>query len=119
MTSMVGIDPVFTREKVSVRSAEYVGSADRADPSISPIFADLHGVTPILIQAGSHEILLDDSIRLARRAAIDDVDITLDVTPGVPHGFQAFAAILDEGDAALARAAAFLDQHLSWAEGTV
>ena len=113
MTSMVGIDPVFTREKVSVRAADYVGSADPADPSISPIFADLRGVSPILIQAGSHEILLDDSIRLARRAAIDDVAVTLDVTPGVPHGFQAFAAMLDEGDAALARAAAFLDQHLS------
>jgi monoterpene epsilon-lactone hydrolase len=103
---------------VSVRAADYVGSSDPADPSISPIFADLYGLTPILIQAGSHEILLDDSIRLARRAAIDDVDITLDVTPGVPHGFEAFAAILDEGDAALARVAAFLDQHLSWAEAT-
>jgi acetyl esterase/lipase len=113
MTSMVGIDPVFTREKVSVRAADYVGSADPADPSISPIFADLRGVSPILIQAGSHEILLDDSIRLARRAAIDDVAVTLDVTPGVPHGFQAFAAMLDEGDAALARAATFLHQHLS------
>jgi acetyl esterase/lipase len=118
MTSKVGIDPVFTREKVSVRAADYVGSTDPADPSISPIFADLLGLTPILIQAGSHEVLLDDSIRLARRAAIDDVAVTLDVTPGVPHGFQAFAAILDEGDAALARAAAFLDQHLSWAEAT-
>jgi epsilon-lactone hydrolase len=118
MTSMVGIDPVFTHEKVSVRAADYIGSAYPADPSISPIFADLHGVTPILIRAGSHEILLDDSIRLARRAAIDDVDITLDVTPGVPHGFQAFAAILDEGDAALARAATFLDQHLSRATVT-
>jgi acetyl esterase/lipase len=113
MTSMVGIDPAFTREKVSVRAADYVGSADPADPSISPIFADLRGVSPILIQVGSHEILLDDSIRLARRAAIDDVAVTLDVTPGVPHGFQAFAAMLEEGDAALARAAAFLDQHLS------
>jgi monoterpene epsilon-lactone hydrolase len=118
MTSMVGIDPVFTREKVSVRAADYVGSADPADPSISPIFADLRGESPILIQAGSHEILLDDSIRLARRAAIDDVAVTLDVTPGVPHGFQAFAAMLDEGDAALARAAAFLDQHLSRATVT-
>ena len=118
MTSKVGIDPVFTREKVSVRAADYVGSTDPTDPSISPIFADLHGLAPILIQAGSHEILLDDSIRLARRAAIDDVDITLDVTPGVPHGFQAFAAILDEGDAALTRAAAFLDHHLSRAEAT-
>jgi monoterpene epsilon-lactone hydrolase len=115
MTSMIGIDPAFTREKVSVRAAEYVGSADPADPAISPIFADLHGLSPILIQAGSHEILLDDSIRLARRAAIDDIAVTLDVTPGVPHGFQAFAAMLEEGDAALTRAAAFLDHHLSWA----
>ena len=48
---------------------------------------------------------VDDSIRLARRAASDDVAVTLDVTPGVPHGFQAFAAMLEEGDAALARAA--------------
>ena len=79
---MVGIDPVFTREKVSVRAADYIGSATPAAPSISPIFADLHGLPPILIQAGSHEILLDDSIRLARLAAIDDVDTTLDVTPG-------------------------------------
>jgi acetyl esterase/lipase len=118
MTSMVGIDPVFTPEKVSVRAADYVGSADPTDPAISPMFADLRGVSPILIQAGSHEILLDDSIRLARRAAIDDVAVTLDVTPGVPHGFQAFAAMLEEGDAALARAAAFLDQHLSRAAVT-
>jgi epsilon-lactone hydrolase len=119
MISMVGIDPVFTREKVSVRAADYVGSANPADPLVSPIFADLHGVAPILIQAGSHEILLDDSIRLARLAAINDIDVTLQVTPGVPHGFQAFAAILDEGDTALTRAAAFLDQHLSWADRTV
>jgi acetyl esterase/lipase len=71
MASLVGIDPVFTREKVSVRAADYVGSAD---PSISPIFADFRGVSPILIQAGSHEILLDDSIRLARRAALAFLD---------------------------------------------
>jgi len=118
ITSLVEIDPAFTPEKVSVRAADYVGSADPTDPAISPIFADLRGLSPILIQAGSHEILLDDSIRLARRAAIDDVAVTLDVTPGVPHGFQAFAAILDEGDAALARAAAFVSQHLSRAAVT-
>jgi acetyl esterase/lipase len=119
VTSLVGIDPAFTREKVSVRAADYVGSADPADPSISPIFADFRGVSPILIQAGSHEILLDDSIRLARRGAIDDVAVTLDATPRVPHGFQAFAAMLEEWDAALARAAALLDQHLSRAAVTV
>jgi acetyl esterase/lipase len=113
MASKIGIDPAFIPEKVSVRAVEYVGSAIAADPLISPIFADLHGLSPILIQGGSNEILLDDSIRLARRAATDDVSVTLDVTPGVPHLFQAFASMLDEGDAALTRAARFLDHHLS------
>jgi epsilon-lactone hydrolase len=69
------------------------------------------GLPPLLIQAGSHEVLLDDAIRLAARAASDDVAVTLDVTPGVPHVFQAFAAILDEGEAALTRAGAFLRAH--------
>jgi len=119
MTSKIGIDPAFVPEKVRVRAAEYVGSSDPTDPSISPIHADLHGLPPILIQAGSHEILLDDSIRLARRAATDDVAVTLDVTPGVPHLFQAFAPMLDEGDAALTRAAAFLDHHLSRPANTI
>jgi len=65
----------------------------------------------LLIQAGSHEILLDDAIRLAARAASDDVAVTLDVVPGVPHVFQAFAAILDEGEDALTRAGTFLGAH--------
>jgi epsilon-lactone hydrolase len=66
----------------------------------------------MLIQAGSHEILLDDSTRLAARAAAADVAVTLDVTPQVPHLFQAFSAVLDEGDAALSRVEAFLRSRL-------
>jgi epsilon-lactone hydrolase len=112
MTAKVGIDPSFVPGKVGVRAADYVGAADPADPFISPVFADLTGLAPLLIQAGSHEILLDDSTRLAARAAAADVAVTLDVTPGVPHLFQAFAAILDEGDAALSRVTAFLSDHL-------
>ena len=90
---------------------DYVAGADAADPRISPIFGDLAGLPPLLIQVGSHEILLSDALRLAVRAARDDVAVTLEVTPGVPHVFQGFAAMLDEGDAALARASAFLDEH--------
>lgn len=112
MTSKVGIDPAFVPEKVRVRAADYVGDADPADPGISPIFADLRGLPPPLIQAGSYEILLDDSVRLAARAAAADVPVTLEVTPGVPHVFQAFAAMLDEGDAALDEVTRFLKAHL-------
>ena len=57
---------------------------------------------------GSNEILLSDAVRLAGRAALADVPVTLEVTPGVPHVFQGFAAMLDEGNAALDRAATFL-----------
>ena len=82
MTEKVGIDPSFVPEKVQIRANDYVASADPANPAISPLFADLRGLPPTLIQAGSNEILLDDSARLAARAASDDVAVILDVTPG-------------------------------------
>ena len=115
MQDKVGIDPSFVPEKVQVRAKDHVASADPADPAdpgISPLFASLKGLPPILIQGGSNEILLDDSTRLAARAAADDVAVILDVTPGVPHLFQAFAAIVEEGDLALGRVANFLSVHL-------
>jgi acetyl esterase/lipase len=108
MTGKADVDPSFTAEAVAVRVRDYVGAADAAHPLISPVFAELRGLPPLLIQAGSHEVLLDDAVRLAARAAADDVAVTLDVTPGVPHLFQAFAGMLDEGEAALRRAADFL-----------
>ena len=63
--------------------------------SSAPIFADLSGLPPLIIQAGSHEVLLDDAVRLAQQAATADVEVTLDITPGVPHVFQAYYPILD------------------------
>ena len=107
------IDPILTPEGLRLRVPDYVGSADAANPRISPVFGDLRGLPPLLIQVGSHEILLSDALRLAGRAAIDEVAVTLEVTPGVPHVFQGYAAMLDEGDAALDRAAAFLETRFA------
>ena len=109
------VDPVITAEAVRVRARDYLGGVDACDPAVSPVYASLAGLPPLLIQAGSHEILLDDAIRLAEQAAYDNVAVTLDVVPGVPHVFQAFAVILDEGEAALTRAGAFLRQHIGTA----
>ena len=108
-------DPNITADAIRTRARDYLGATntDPADPAVSPIFADLTGLPPLLVQAGSHEVLLDDATRLATRAAADDVAVTLDVTPGVPHVFQAFAAVLDEGDAALDRASAFLSRYVA------
>jgi monoterpene epsilon-lactone hydrolase len=105
------VDPILTGEALRLRVGDYAGGANPSDPSISPAFGDLRGLPPMLIQVGSHEILLSDAIRLAGRAATADVAVTLEVVPGVPHVFQAYAAVLDEGEAALSRAAEFLKAH--------
>jgi acetyl esterase/lipase len=108
MKSKRAADATLTPEGLAARAADYAAGHDPAAGLISPIFADLSGLPPLVIQAGTHEVLLDDAVRLAQRAADADVDVTLDVTAGVPHVFQAFHAVLDEGAAALDRAGRLL-----------
>ena len=109
-------DPLLSPEALRARVADYTAGQDAALGLISPIFADLSGLPPLIIQAGTHEVLLDDAIRLARQAAYADVEVTLDIVPGVPHVFQAYYAILDEAAAALDRAGVLLSAYLSAAE---
>ncbi|HEY2268649.1 MAG TPA: alpha/beta hydrolase [Streptosporangiaceae bacterium] len=109
-------DPLLSRESLAARVPDYTSGQDPALGLISPIFADLTGLSPLIIQGGTHEVLLDDAIRLAARAAVADVQVTLDITPGVPHVFQAYAPILDEAAAALDRAGQFLSAHLTAAQ---
>jgi acetyl esterase/lipase len=106
-------DPALTPEGLRRRAVDYLADRDRTAELVSPIFADLTGLPPLLIQAGSHEILLDDATRLAVHAAAADVAVRLEVTPRVPHVFQGFAAMLDEADAALTSAGEFLRAHLA------
>jgi epsilon-lactone hydrolase len=113
IAAKAAVDPALTPEGLRRRAAEYIAGGDPRNGLISPIFADLAGLSPLLVQVGSHEILLDDSTRLAARAAAADVAVRLEVTPGVPHVFQSFAAMLDEGDAALTSAGAFLRARLA------
>jgi monoterpene epsilon-lactone hydrolase len=66
---------------------------------------------PRVLQVGTNELLLDDSVRLAERARDAEVDVILDVTAGVPHVFPSFVGTLDEAGQALDRAALFIRQH--------
>jgi len=109
-------DPLLSRDNLQSRIPDYTSGQDASLGLISPIFADLSGLPPLIIQAGTHEVLLDDAIRLARQAATADVEITLDITPGVPHVFQAYYPILDEAAAALDRGGQLLSAHLASAE---
>src|SRR6266487_456272 len=109
-------DPLLSRENLQARVDDYTSGHDPALGLISPVFADLSGLPPLIIQAGTHEVLLDDALRLARQAASADVEVTLEITPGVPHVFQAYYPILDEAAAALDRAGQFLSAHLAGAE---
>ena len=106
-------DPLLSRENLQARIPDYTAGHDPALGLISPIFADLSGLPPLIIQAGTHEVLLDDAIRLAAQAATADVQVTLDITPGVPHVFQAYYPILDEAATALDRAGQLLSAYLA------
>src|SRR6202790_2048099 len=112
------VDVLMSRENLQSRVADYTAGQDAALGLISPVFADLSGLPPLIIQAGTHEVLLDDAVRLARQAATADVQVTLDITPGVPHVFQAYYPILDEAAAALDRAGQLLSAHLTGSQTT-
>ncbi|QIY76060.1 alpha/beta hydrolase [Streptomyces sp. RLB1-33] len=116
MTTKDGIDPLFTRQSLQRLGAHYLAGQDPRQPLLSPaVHADLAGLPPLLLQAGSNEVLLDDSTRLATRAAAAGVDVILDVTADVPHVFQSFTGSLDEADAALDRAGRFILDRLATA----
>ena len=87
-------------------------SVDRSDPLISPLFADLTGFPPILIQVGSAETLLADATRLAAAAGAADVDVTLQVWPHMIHAWPVWNAKLEDGRRALAFAGQFIRAHI-------
>src|SRR5258708_26949809 len=78
-------DPLLSRENLQHRVTDYTAGQDPALGLISPVFADLSGLPPLIIQAGTHEVLLDDAVRLPQQAATADVAITPDITPREPH----------------------------------
>lgn len=105
-------DPLFSRANMAESAGFYLGGTDPSNELASPVFADLRGLPPLLVQVGTAEILLDDSLRLVARAAEQDVDVSLDVVAGAPHVFQYFAGAMSEADEALDHAATFIKNRL-------
>lgn len=108
-----GADPTLSPAHLRQYAALYLRDTDPATPLASPLFADLAGLPPLFIQAGAAEILLDDARRLAERAEAAGVAVTLDVWPAMFHGWQGFAGVMPEAQAALARIGAFVRERLA------
>jgi epsilon-lactone hydrolase len=93
-------------------AALYFGSADPRNPLVSPLYADLHGMPPIIIHVGEREVLRDDSTRLAERIRAAGCEVVLSVWPVVPHVWQIFNRIVPEGRQSLAQMADFLQKRI-------
>ncbi len=113
MDTKASVDYLLAPDALQGAAYGYAGSGDPSGASLSPLFADLRGIAPLHIQCGSYEVLLDDATRLAAAAAAADVAVQLDVSPEMPHVFQASAPELPEANAALERTGAFLRSRLS------
>jgi epsilon-lactone hydrolase len=104
-------DPIHQRPMILVLAKNYLGGqGDPCDPLVSPLYADLTGLPPLLIQVGDSETVLDDSVMFADRARAAGIDVSLEVWDGMIHVFQMFE--LPEARRAIASIAGFLNRHL-------
>ena len=101
MTTAAHLDPMVQKEHLVRMAKLYLAEHDPRSPLAAPLYADLSGLPPLLIQVGTAETLLDDSTRIAERARKAGVAVTLDVWDDMIHVFQAFAPILPEGQKAV------------------
>jgi epsilon-lactone hydrolase len=112
VTTRAEVDPMIKLGEAGEHIGYYVGNHDPASPLISPVFADLHGLPPLLIHVGSDEVLLDDSVRLADRAQAAGTAVELKVWEGMWHVFQALATMLPEGRASINELGTFMKLHV-------
>lgn len=99
---------MFAGDTIRRASRFYVGEQDPRHPLLSPLYGVYEGLPPILLHASHDEVLRDDTLRVAERARVAGVDVTLRMWHGVPHVWQFFAAVLPEARESLSDAVAFM-----------
>jgi monoterpene epsilon-lactone hydrolase len=111
--SRAGADPIHQRPMIVALAKNYLGGrGDPCNPLASPLYADLTGLPPLLIQVGDRETVLDDSTLFAGKARAAGVDVELQIWDGMIHVFQMFASELAEARQAIDSIAKFLNRHL-------
>lgn len=91
----------------------YAGKIPLNDPRLSPIYADLKGLPPTLVQIGGYELFVDDGIELLKKATADELNITLSVYQGMPHDFSVLLPDLDESVKSFIEIKNFVNLHMS------
>jgi monoterpene epsilon-lactone hydrolase len=93
---------------LAVDARHYAGNENLKNPLISPLFADLSGLPPLMIQVGDDEVLLDDSTRFAAAARRQGISVTLQIWPHLWHVWHLYAGLLPESNAAIGQMAEFV-----------
>ena len=106
------VDPLISKPYLEELASAYLAGTDAANLLASPLQAELAGLPPLLVQVGSAETLLDDAVRITRRAGAADVQIKLEIWPHMIHAWHLWAAQLEEGRRAIASAGAFIRAQL-------
>ncbi|MDQ2906791.1 MAG: alpha/beta hydrolase [Ktedonobacteraceae bacterium] len=114
-TTKASIDPVLGWGLAKNAYAAYTnnGATDPHNPQVSPLYADVHGFPPTLLQVGTQEILLSDGIRMANRLRAAGAEVKLEIWPGMFHGWQG-QNLLPEARLANAHVVKFIHRHLGW-----
>lgn len=112
LTTKADVDPLIQEAYLQELARDYLHGTDPRDPLASPLYADLRGLPPILVQVGSAETLLDDAVRLAGALGMADVAVTLRTYPGMIHAWHLFHQQLAEGREAIAEGGRFVDRHM-------
>ena len=113
MTGKSADDPLVQRAGLLRMAAYYLNGLGPRHPLAAPLYADLTGLPPLLIQVGDAETLLDDAVRLAQRAEAAGVKVNIDVWEEMIHVWQLFAPMLPEGREAIDEIGSFLRRYLS------
>lgn len=112
LVSRARMDPIISVDQVAPLCRAYAGKRDPRDPGLSPLWADLHGLPPLLIHVGTHEILHDDAVRFARKAEEAGVEVTLEVWDQLWHVFHAAVPYVPESTEAIRTIGRFLCQRI-------
>lgn len=106
------LDPILSHSGTYTIIQDYIGDHDPHEPLVSPLYAELQALPPILIHVGDHEILLDDAVRFGERAVAAGVDAQIVVWPEMFHVFQIFIPFLPEARQAVRQMAVFIRKTL-------